>query len=367
MEKNIDKKKILMIVGVSFLCALFVALIILGVCLGIRDWGDSTSNLKDYDSVPDTSSLIVTPDEEYGIALTSSEATVADDGSVSQVITATAKTDSGAVINGMITWSYRWRNSVSDWADDKTLSEYVTLEPDGDSCIVTCTQAFGEQISVYASCGATFASCFLDYVKRPSEIDFYYVNGKSANNNGPYVVCPIGCDHSSCDRLNTVQLKVSFAGSTGTVYPDIEINNLVSSYSSNFTSKITDAIPAISEENIRNNELDMSVACPIKTYSLEEKKITSSLSVWVCTFSFYLSLDDVARNIDLIAYDALTAKIKADEYFWSGMFLIDCGISYKGRVIADYSNMVSDLIRLDGVALPDVNFQVETDSDNLIF
>lgn len=71
-----------------------------------------------------------------------------------------------------VDWTIAWANAESTWATGKTVTDYVTAQAQADGstvCIVSCLQAFGEQIEVTVTARANenaTATCTLDYVKR---------------------------------------------------------------------------------------------------------------------------------------------------------------------------------------------------------
>lgn len=68
-----------------------------------------------------------------------------------------------------VDWTLEFVNSNSEWATDKTLSDYVTVTPKEDGALVatvTCHQAFGEQIRLTVTSRdnpEANASCLIDY------------------------------------------------------------------------------------------------------------------------------------------------------------------------------------------------------------
>lgn len=67
-----------------------------------------------------------------------------------------------------------WVNASSDWATNKDVSEYLTVEKQSEEngttiALLTCHQAFGEQIRVTVSSNANAAAtkdCFVDYSRK---------------------------------------------------------------------------------------------------------------------------------------------------------------------------------------------------------
>lgn len=90
----------------------------------------------------------------------------------SVTLNATVKPDSAA--DKTVDWSVAWVNASSEWATDKTVTDYVTVTPQSDgstTATVQCLQPFGEQIRVTVvsrmNTNAT-ASCTVDFAARPT-------------------------------------------------------------------------------------------------------------------------------------------------------------------------------------------------------
>lgn len=89
-------------------------------------------------------------------------------------LTATVIPDNEAENTG-IAWSVAWANAASEWATDKTVTEYVTITPQGETAAlskkatVECLQEFAEQIIITATSvdnGEAFATCTVDYAQK---------------------------------------------------------------------------------------------------------------------------------------------------------------------------------------------------------
>ena len=85
-----------------------------------------------------------------------------------------------------VDWTIAWANAESAWATGKTVTDYVTAQAQADGstvCIVSCLQAFGEQIEVTVTSRANenaTATCTLDYTKRLTN-PMVYINGYGAS------------------------------------------------------------------------------------------------------------------------------------------------------------------------------------------
>ena len=66
-------------------------------------------------------------------------------------ITLTAKIEPSYATNQKVDWLVSWSNPNSEWATGKTVTDYVTITPNGDGAltvVVTCLAPFGEQIKI---------------------------------------------------------------------------------------------------------------------------------------------------------------------------------------------------------------------------
>lgn len=85
-------------------------------------------------------------------------------------ITATISPSDASLKSG--TFSIAWKNSSSDWATGKTVTDYASLTQSGLTATFVCKQAFGEQIiltftaSQVADETPVSATCTIDYCKR---------------------------------------------------------------------------------------------------------------------------------------------------------------------------------------------------------
>lgn len=76
-------------------------------------------------------------------------ATTRDSASASDGVTVTATVLPETAIDKSVTWNVAFANAESEWASGKTATDYLTVTPDeGDSriAVLTCNEAFGEQI-----------------------------------------------------------------------------------------------------------------------------------------------------------------------------------------------------------------------------
>lgn len=92
------------------------------------------------------------------------------------------------------TWSTAWANAESEWANGKTVTDYVTVsatETNALSAVVENLQAFGEQIIITLSvsgAGTVSATCTVDYAQRVDESTVSLFFGNERILQGPYVL-----------------------------------------------------------------------------------------------------------------------------------------------------------------------------------
>lgn len=68
--------------------------------------------------------------------------------------------------------SLSFKNAESEWASGKTVTDYVTVRVDGKEIILTCLQAFGEQINLRVDTNYenVYATTTIDYIARSTEV-----------------------------------------------------------------------------------------------------------------------------------------------------------------------------------------------------
>lgn len=75
-------------------------------------------------------------------------------------------------VNKQVDWSVAWANAGSSWANGKTVTDYVTINPTSDgsaTATATCTQAFGEPVIITAKvrdADKLTATCTAHYVQQ---------------------------------------------------------------------------------------------------------------------------------------------------------------------------------------------------------
>ncbi len=204
---NVSRKNIL----IGVVVALCFAMSLISLVFTITGFGNSdvTNNVMN-------NPLIVTAQDTQEISLCMSGATVASDGSTTQDITASVNSD--ATLK-KVNWSIAFKNSTSEWATGKNVSDYVTIARTGDlSATITCLQAFGEQIIITATAadnGGAKATATVDYVKRINNIYF------SVNENTSYEDCVFISNtiYGNNDINDVSELMVDFG--IGTITPEM--------------------------------------------------------------------------------------------------------------------------------------------------
>ena len=92
-------------------------------------------------------------------------------------VTMTATIIPASALDKRVNWSVEWVDSTSDWAKDKTVTDYVTVTADTtDSRIATvnCLAPFGSQIKVVATSvenPSAKSYCTVDYLSRGEKIE----------------------------------------------------------------------------------------------------------------------------------------------------------------------------------------------------
>ena len=76
-------------------------------------------------------------------------APTSESASAGEGVTVTATVKPETAIDKSVTWSVAFANAESVWASGKTASDYLTVTPDEEDsrlAVLTCNEAFGEQI-----------------------------------------------------------------------------------------------------------------------------------------------------------------------------------------------------------------------------
>lgn len=182
-NKSTYKTRINRLSGVlATLLAIVVAATIL-LCVGFGVYGSDVSkwfkpqNNVEQNNISDPT--VINTVTEHGIALTSGEAMVASDGTLSKKLTATVTPAN--VEDVALDWSIAFADPGCEWANGKSVTDYVTLTPSEDtlSADVSLIAPFGEQIVVQVkvrSDTAIYAECSVDYVKRILKFDMCFSN-----------------------------------------------------------------------------------------------------------------------------------------------------------------------------------------------
>lgn len=215
----------------SVFIALLIACLLLSV-VGIGYYTDGFTNfVKDsaapVDIVPDvvkSEDFVVSVDEEHNneviqvgegvvlqsLKLASAPQNAEGDNYNRKTLVATVYPEDA--VDKSIDWTVSFVDPNSEWASNKNVADYITVEPevdDGLTAIVYCHKDFGEQIKITATSrvnSSASASCFVDYSKKLSKesnvnYSFYSstfkgktaqvscINGELVNDNA---VCLIG-------------------------------------------------------------------------------------------------------------------------------------------------------------------------------
>ena len=171
--------------------------LVLGIVIGVGGFG-IVSNINKNEKVPEQTATLpdyggavigetqengiqmmktAIPVEEYAVYGVSEQAEKA------YTITATVKPDD--VSNKNIKWNLSFKNASSTWAQGKKPSDYVTVTASGttnNTAVLTCKQAFGEQILLTAVSeydSSKSAVCTVDYEKKLTGFSATYKFGAS--------------------------------------------------------------------------------------------------------------------------------------------------------------------------------------------
>lgn len=182
-NKSTYKTKINRLSGVlATLLAIVVAATIL-LCVGFGVYGSDVSkwfkpqNNVEQNNISDPT--VINTVTEHGIALTSGEAMVASDGTLSKKLTATVTPAN--VDDVAFDWSISFADPGCEWASGMTVTDYVTLAVADDtmSANISLVAPFGAQIVVRATLRSDadlYAECTVDYLKHVAKFDICFSN-----------------------------------------------------------------------------------------------------------------------------------------------------------------------------------------------
>lgn len=182
-NKSTYKTKINRLSGVlATLLAIVVAATIL-LCVGFGVYGSDVSkwfkpqNNVEQNNISDPT--VINTVTEHGIALTSGEAMVASDGTLSKKLTATVTPAN--VEDVVLDWSISFADPGCEWASGMTVTDYVTLAVADDtmSANISLVAPFGAQIVVRATLRSDadlYAECTVDYLKHVAKFDICFSN-----------------------------------------------------------------------------------------------------------------------------------------------------------------------------------------------
>ena len=185
-ERNKDlitKMVVFVIISVLFVITLCVSF------MPLRKNGSQNEQNK---TGSEQGGLVLSEQEEKGIALMSSVMPAAEygkNGIAEQVesvvtLTATVQPDNTAENTG-VNWDIKWKNVSSSWVTGKSVTDYVTATPNGEGSAESKTvtlanlQPFGEQIIVTATARdnpEVTASCTLDYAQKVTDFSVSFGN-----------------------------------------------------------------------------------------------------------------------------------------------------------------------------------------------
>lgn len=165
--------------------------------------------------------------------------------------TVTASITPSDATDTRLSWSLSWKNASSSWASGKSVTDYMTLTPNGSSATLKLRSAFGESIKLTAVSvedPSITADCSVDYVSRLSlphggaymDISRVFGNG----NTGTDV--PIGSTFTmrvdtDCYGIGTTRGTFSFSRMTFSLNESLKtsIKNAVSGYPGSWTFSTT--------------------------------------------------------------------------------------------------------------------------------
>lgn len=159
----------------TLLAFILVGVMLVGIICGWFDKRAVESEQEEQEQMQPSQSMVVSEGIGRNMSLScvrSAEPTAQALESVT--LTATVKPDNTAENTG-VDWTVAWVNSSSEWAAGKTVTDYVTVTPNGEGYAESKTvtlanlQPFAEQIAVTATARdnpEVTASCTVDYAQK---------------------------------------------------------------------------------------------------------------------------------------------------------------------------------------------------------
>ena len=155
---------------------------------GFKDWTkfQPDEQTEQTDETADNGGAIIGESVGNGVKLMSAKIPVSEYAAngisplAETAYTLTATITPSYAVNKTVDWSVAFVNPSSSWANGKTVTDYVTVTPTSDgalTAIVSCLQAFGEQIIVTVTSRENTdvsASCTVDYAQKITGSSFSF-------------------------------------------------------------------------------------------------------------------------------------------------------------------------------------------------
>lgn len=191
-----------------------------------NSWGQNSGVTEEPDK---TGGLTVTQDNEVSSGISFQKSAIASTDFPVNGISETA--DSAVRITAVVypldafdkslDWGIGWADSNSEWANGKTVTDYVTVTPDSDgasSALLVCLQPFGERIRLRVSSRETVSNasafCNINYRQKCIDITSNVNFNSSTNYNNFAYSTRIGLDITGgiCPH------KIGIENNTNTAY-----------------------------------------------------------------------------------------------------------------------------------------------------
>ena len=244
--------------------------------------------------------------------LYTSAATTAADGTTvsSSPITLEATITPDTATDKSVKWSVAFVNPLSEWATDKTVTDYVSVSSSGLTCTVTCHQAFGEQIKITVTSNdnpEATDSCVVDYLKRIEDVTFALSDGTSVKRDKYLSISDYSTDWAT-------EVDWTFDGNGETLTYDIEVIEGVGTVSGDYSvSSITFNLneagwvpvgPIFTIENLWFWEFDPARFENGESYQLSEDyplDVTDGITFGVDTFENFFG-NEALEHMDELGF-----------------------------------------------------------------
>lgn len=302
-------------------------------------------------------------------------------------IKATVKPDFAT--NKSLRWSIDWKNSSSEWANGKSVYDYVSFSTDGELATIAFLTSFGEQILISVESvdnPDAKAECVVDCAQKIKNVSFNILNGPDGNidfqtNN----LLPMEWNGKTVTGINDMYFDYSvesedvYTVADNFTYETEVTFNLSLFETFGLAGDVWVKLPSLN--NFLPEKNVMKVSNYADAFSYEGLKnflgsINSNIVFENPDFSSVIRLSSVAYPYFIETIEGksdeinLSLKSKIEEYYSGGIdeFRDVVAIKFSVKAIGKYSNVVQDFYGyIDFSYFPVAVESIELDKNNVCF